>query len=261
MLHFKRLTMPGMKGSLMLPSSRTILRGCSRRNWPRAGNLCRPTRLSGRATEARYSIPPYATMMAALAQILSRPSLQVKLSPAPVFGSDIGDGFGKVPAVAVEVLSVVLALAIGMVFRFAQDSCAIVPSALAMAVGIKDADLHVLRLVRRHLAFCDGEAAIAGFHLNAVVGDAQADGEAKCLRQPISCGGWIRVDEDWNHGAWRYRAVELHAKTLPSVESIGGNQILDNAAEVSRIPRVFLRSVRAPHGRRVTKEAALRMYH
>jgi len=43
-------------------------------------------------------------MMAALAQILSRPSLQMKLAAAPIFGSDIGDGFGKVPAVAVEVL-------------------------------------------------------------------------------------------------------------------------------------------------------------
>jgi hypothetical protein len=28
--------------------------------------------------------------------------------------------------------------------------------------------------------FGDGEAAVSGSHLNAVIGDAQADGEAEC---------------------------------------------------------------------------------
>jgi hypothetical protein len=39
----------------------------------------------------------------------------MKCTAAPFFGSDIGDGLRKVPAVAAKVLSVVLALAIGLV--------------------------------------------------------------------------------------------------------------------------------------------------
>jgi len=39
----------------------------------------------------------------------------MKCTAAPFFGSDIGDGLRKVPAVAAKVLSVILALAIGLV--------------------------------------------------------------------------------------------------------------------------------------------------
>jgi hypothetical protein len=44
----------------------------------------------------------------------------MKYTAAPFLGSDIGDGFGEVPAVAVKVLSVVLTLAI-LVLGFGQD--------------------------------------------------------------------------------------------------------------------------------------------
>ena len=54
----------------------------------------------------------------------------MKCATAPVFGSDIGDGFGEVPTMAVEILSVVLALAVGMVLRFAQNRGAVLASAL-----------------------------------------------------------------------------------------------------------------------------------
>jgi hypothetical protein len=37
-------------------------------------------------------------------------------------------------------------------------------------------------VVRRDLTFGDREAAVAGFHLDAVIGDAQADTKAERLR-------------------------------------------------------------------------------
>ena len=97
----------------------------------------------------------------------------------PVFGSDIGDGFGKVPAVAVKVLSVVLALAIGLILRFGQNDGSILPCAFAVTVGIFDPNLNDVRIVGRHISFGDGETALAGFHLDAVIGDAESDGEAE----------------------------------------------------------------------------------
>jgi hypothetical protein len=47
--------------------------------------------------------------------------------------------------------------------------------------SIFDANLNDVRVVGYHVAFGDGEAAIAGFHLNAVIGDAETDCEAKSL--------------------------------------------------------------------------------
>ena len=65
----------------------------------------------------------------------------------PLFGSDIPDGFGKVPAMAVKVLSVVLALAIGLVLGFGEDDGSVVPRAFAVTVGIFDTNLNDLRIV------------------------------------------------------------------------------------------------------------------
>ena len=107
--------------------------------------------------------------------------LNMKLTAAPLFGSDIGDGFGEVPAVAVRVLGVVLALAIGMILRFSQDDGPVLPRAFAVSVGIFDTNLNDVRIVGYHVAFGDGEAAIASFHLDTVIGDAKTDSEAKSL--------------------------------------------------------------------------------
>ncbi len=103
----------------------------------------------------------------------------MKCTPAPFFGSDIGNGLGKVPAVAVKVLSVVLALAIGLVLRFGQDDGTVLSRPLAVTLRIFDANLNDVRVIGHHVAFGDGKAAIAGFHLDAVIGDAETDGEAK----------------------------------------------------------------------------------
>ena len=103
----------------------------------------------------------------------------MKCTAAPCLGSHIGNGLGEVPAVAVKVLSVVLALAIWLVLGFRQDYGAILSRELAVSFSIFDANLHNVRIVRYNVAFGDGEAAIPGFHLDAVIGDAETDGKAK----------------------------------------------------------------------------------
>ena len=108
-------------------------------------------------------------------------SLKMKCTAAPFLGSDIGDGLRKVPAVAVKVLSVVLALAIGLVLGFRQDDGTVLSRSFAVPLSIFDANLNDVRVVGYRVAFGDGEAAITGFHLDAVVGDSETDGEAKSL--------------------------------------------------------------------------------
>ncbi len=130
--------------------------------------------------------------------VTQRRSLEVKFSAAPLFRGDIAEGFGEVPTVAVKVLRVVLALAVGMFRGFSQDCGAILPCAFAVAVRVFDADLHDVAAVGRDVAFGDGEATFAGLHLNAVIGDAETNGEAKSFREPLGCGGGVGVDQHGN---------------------------------------------------------------
>lgn len=105
----------------------------------------------------------------------------MKCTAAPLLGSDIGDGLREVPAVAAKVLSVVLALAIGLVLGFRQDYGTVLSRPLAMSLSIFDANLHNVRLVGYHVAFSDGKAAIPGFHLDAVIRNAETNRKAKSL--------------------------------------------------------------------------------
>ena len=57
----------------------------------------------------------------------------MKCAAAPFFWSDIDDGLRKVPAVAVKILSVVLALAIGLVLGFSQDDGTVLSRSLNSA--------------------------------------------------------------------------------------------------------------------------------
>jgi hypothetical protein len=141
----------------------------------------------------------------------------MKCTVTPFFGSDIGDGFGEVPAVAVKVLNVVLALAIGLILRFSQNYGSILPRAFAVTVSIFDTNLNDVRIVGRHISFGDGEAALAGFHLDAVIGDSEADGEPESLSQPIGGSARVGVIEHRYHGARRHRSVESHRETLSLV--------------------------------------------
>lgn len=108
-------------------------------------------------------------------------SLKMKCAAAPFFGGDVGDGFGEVPEVAVKVLRVVLALAVGVVFRFREDNGATLARARAVTGGIFDAHLNDVRTVRKLVTLRNGKAAIARLHLDAVIGDSKTDGEAKGL--------------------------------------------------------------------------------
>src|SRR5690349_16279554 len=108
-------------------------------------------------------------------------SLKMKGAAAPFFRSDVGNGFGEIPAVAMEVLRVVLALAIRLVCRLGQDDGSVLSRACTVTLGILDPDLNDMRVVRRNRALGDREATVARLHLDAVIGDAQADGKTKRL--------------------------------------------------------------------------------
>ena len=105
----------------------------------------------------------------------------MKSPVAPLLGSDVGNSFSEVPAVAEKVLSVVLAFAIGLVFRFSQDNGSALSRALAMTPRIFDPNLNEVRIVGRYGAFGNREAAFTGFHLDAVISDAEPDREAERL--------------------------------------------------------------------------------
>jgi hypothetical protein len=139
---------------------------------------------------------------------------KMKCTAAPFLGSNIGDGLGKVPAVAVKVLSVVLALAIRLVLGFREDGGTILSRALAVRLGIFDANLHNVRVVGYHVAFGDGEAAIPGFHLDAVIGNAETNGKPKSLGQPIGRCARVGINEHRNDDARRNGSVESHLETL-----------------------------------------------
>ena len=138
----------------------------------------------------------------------------MKCAIAPFFGSDIGDGFSEVPAMSIKILSIVLALPVGMIFGFSEDVGAILPRALAVTLRIFDADLNGMRIVRRNVSFRNGEAALTDLHLDAVIGDTQTDGEAKGLRQPISSRCRIGINEHRNYRAGWHRSVNSHLKTV-----------------------------------------------
>ena len=66
----------------------------------------------------------------------------MKRTAAPFLRSDVGDSFGEVPAMATKILSVVLALAVGLALRLGQDDGSVLPRALAVRLGILDPDLN-----------------------------------------------------------------------------------------------------------------------
>ena len=113
-----------------------------------------------------------------------------------------------------KVLSVILAFSIGLVLRFSQDDGTVLSRTLAVTLSIFDANLNDVRIIGYNLAFGDGEAAVAGLHLDAVIGDAKTDSEAKSFRQPIGGGVGVGINENRNHNAGWDRSVESHLETL-----------------------------------------------
>lgn len=105
----------------------------------------------------------------------------MKRSAAPFLGSDVGDRLSEVPAVAVKILGVVLALSIRVVLWFRQNHGSVLPRPFVMTLRIFNSNLNYMRVVRRNRPFSDGEAAIPGLHLDAVIRDAQTHLEAEGL--------------------------------------------------------------------------------
>jgi hypothetical protein len=68
-------------------------------------------------------------------------SLEMKRTAAPFLWRDVGERLREVPAVAMEVLGVVLALAVGLIGRLGQDDRAVLPRTLAVTFGVLNPDL------------------------------------------------------------------------------------------------------------------------
>ncbi len=125
----------------------------------------------------------------------------------------------------VKVLRIVLALSIRLIYGFGQDGCPVLPRVSAVPHSIFNANLNDVGIVRRDISFGDGEAALASLHLDAVIGDAEANGEAKSFSEPIGGDSGIRVNKHWYHGARRHRLVGSHYKTLSSNVVRSENQL------------------------------------
>src|SRR5215471_16445480 len=138
----------------------------------------------------------------------------MKFSAAPVFGSDIGDGFGEIPVVAVKVASIVLAFAIRVILRFSQDRCPVLPCALTVTLSILAPNLNDVRPFGQHISFSNRDATLASFPLDTVIGDAEPHRETKCFPQPFDGDAGIRINEYRYYSARRDRSVESHLETL-----------------------------------------------
>lgn len=131
-------------------------------------------------------------------------ALKVKCAVAPLFRSDIANGFSKVPAMPIEVLRIILALAIRLIDGLSQDNGPVLSRAFAVANNIFNASLNDMGIVGQDISFGDGEAALASLHLNTVIGDAQTDREAKSLSEPFGSDAGIWVNKYRYHRARRH---------------------------------------------------------
>lgn len=113
-----------------------------------------------------------------------------------------------------EVAGVVLAFTVRLVYGFRQNDSATVAGVFAMPPGILNANLNNMRFLGRNVAFGDREAPIPGFHLDAMIGDAQPHRETESFCKPISSRGGVRVYENWNYTARWNRPIKSHDKTL-----------------------------------------------
>ena len=135
-------------------------------------------------------------------------------SPAPALRLYVGYGLGEVPPVPVEVLRVVLALAVHV--RSVGSVRITAPPARARSRSgraLFDTHLGDVRAVRLLIAFGDGEAALAGAHLDAVIRNAQPHRESERLRQPLGRRTGIWINEDRDDRAGRNRAVNAALTT------------------------------------------------
>src|SRR5215467_5955691 len=158
-----------------------------------------------------------------------RRSLQLAGRAAPLLGSDVGDGLGKRPAVAGEVLDAVLPFPEWVVGWYSEHSGAAFFGALVMAVDVFDAHHHGVREIdsARRCSLCAARVAavsrgllghhhraVAYIELCAVVRDSQAQREPEGIAEPVNGLADVRIRELWNHRAARYGTVHKHFLSL-----------------------------------------------
>jgi hypothetical protein len=105
---------------------------------------------------------------------------EVDRRPAPLLGSYIGDRLGKGPAMAREVLGIVLTLPVRVVDRTREDAGASLPRSLAVTRRISHAHHNQVPAIRRHLPIRHHQASVARLKLDAVVANAQPGRERSC---------------------------------------------------------------------------------
>ncbi len=103
--------------------------------------------------------------------------LEMELPSAPFLRGNVLDRLCEVPMVTVEVPSIVLTLSVGLILRLGQDHGTVLPRTLAVPLSVFDANLDDVGFVRSDIAFCDREATVSGFHLDAMICNPQADTE------------------------------------------------------------------------------------
>ncbi len=64
----------------------------------------------------------------------------MKYATAPFFRSNICKRFSKVPTMTVEVLRIVLAFTVGLIFRFRQYDGSVLSCAFGVSVSVVDAN-------------------------------------------------------------------------------------------------------------------------
>jgi hypothetical protein len=123
--------------------------------------------------------------------------------------------------VAGEVLGVVLPFSVLEILRLHEDSCTLLPSALAVSACVLHPDHHgVGDLARsRRLAIvanvADDHGSVANAQLGAVVvSNLRALRKAERAAQPIDRLADVRVDEDGDDGGLRDRAVRFNVLRL-----------------------------------------------
>src|SRR5215470_4251506 len=160
-----------------------------------------------------------------IAHSRGRGSLHLAGRAAPLLGIDVGDGLGKRPAVAGEVLDAVLPFPERVVGGYSQHTGAAFFGALVMAVDVFDAHHHAVREIdsaRRCALWAPRVAAVprgllghrhravADVELCAVVRDSQAQREPEGIAEPVNGLADVRIRELWNHRAARYGTVCKH---------------------------------------------------
>jgi hypothetical protein len=97
-----------------------------------------------------------------------------------------------------------------MIRRLGKDHGTGAAGALAVGARIFYADLNDVRSIGLNIALGNGEAALAGAHLDAVIGDAQAHGKAEGPHQPVCRDRGIGVNQNRDYGAGWNGAIREH---------------------------------------------------